>query len=614
MRWFKMLIIVCMISALVIGPIPGQASAANLPGVANLKAVVSDDGYITLTWDPPFMMSASAIDSYDIRVQYNDQNYNFYNQDLPDCTWGYTPLLGPGLILIHVSYEIDDNGSNPVTVRAEYFAPPSPSGLQFSEVTWNGVNLKWEDKSNYETAWFVDITGQSYDHIPLHEQIKLEPNDNQYVEAFFSGASSPLAQGGYYTFKVWAQTGPFVGTSAQVSTRIPMCPPTQLMADSRTWDTGPGVELTWKNNSRWEDKIEIERTNPDGTKKYILVDDDEESYHDQNLGYFSKYTYRVRATSTVPGVSSEWSDPVSVITPRLPVEDSISNQNLSSDTAHPIKMQINGRLLDTDVDPLILEGRTMVPIRAILSALGATLDWNQEDQTILINKGAYSVKMQIGNKRAFVNGKEVEMDAPPRIINGRTMGPVRFIAENFGCDVQWDRDQRLITIAGLADGDATNGENQENGQSGQSIKNNNLIEMPKNTISQDNDETSIAIPIKKYVITLEPAQITLDANHSVTFEGYLKCGLTASSAITPAAGKEVTLFNAEGTARTSIGKAQTNSQGMYSFKYVPPESGTFIAVYQNDDGEDLAVSSTSTVTVKKAIVIPGKIPAIRTLP
>jgi len=57
-----------------------------------------------------------------------------------------------------------------------------------------------------------------------------------------------------------------------------------------------------------------------------------------------------------------------------------------------------------------------------------------------------SISMQIGEKTAYVNGVPVSLDVPPRIINGRTMVPIRFVSENFGAEVGWDSDTKTVTI------------------------------------------------------------------------------------------------------------------------------------------------------------------------
>jgi hypothetical protein len=111
-----------------------------------------------------------------------------------------------------------------------------------------------------------------------------------------------------------------------------------------------------------------------------------------------------------------------------------------------IQVLIDGTPLSTDVAPIIEQGRTLVPLRAIFEALGATVEWNGESQTVTALKGNLSVILQIGNTTAEANGKQVELEVPPQILNGRTLVPVRFVSESLGASVGWDDASRSVLI------------------------------------------------------------------------------------------------------------------------------------------------------------------------
>ncbi len=85
-----------------------------------------------------------------------------------------------------------------------------------------------------------------------------------------------------------------------------------------------------------------------------------------------------------------------------------------------------------DAAPFISNGRTVVPIRIIAEAFGAKIDWDGATQTITITLNDNLISMQIGNPKATVNGEMVVLDTAPVINNGRTFVPLRFIAEAFG--------------------------------------------------------------------------------------------------------------------------------------------------------------------------------------
>ena len=120
-------------------------------------------------------------------------------------------------------------------------------------------------------------------------------------------------------------------------------------------------------------------------------------------------------------------------------------------------MQVNGIPEEIDpgrgTTPIILSGwnRTLVPIRAIVEKLGATVEWNDKDKIVTIRMESKLIKLQIGNNIAEVNGKKVPIDdtnplVKPIIMNDRTMVPLRFVAEQIGCTVNWDSGTRKITI------------------------------------------------------------------------------------------------------------------------------------------------------------------------
>ncbi len=112
---------------------------------------------------------------------------------------------------------------------------------------------------------------------------------------------------------------------------------------------------------------------------------------------------------------------------------------------------IDGNAFGLDVPPNIVSGRTMVPIRVISEAFGATVDWNGEERRIDIHFSGVDgivkhVAMWIGIETAEVDGVKVSLDSPPIIDSGRTLVPVRFIGEAFGASVEWNQTNREVII------------------------------------------------------------------------------------------------------------------------------------------------------------------------
>jgi hypothetical protein len=103
-----------------------------------------------------------------------------------------------------------------------------------------------------------------------------------------------------------------------------------------------------------------------------------------------------------------------------------------------------------DSPPVILSGRTVVPISVIADSFGAKVDWEAKTQTIQIHYIDRSIQLQIGNAEAtqVVDGEEkfITLDSPPIIMNGRTMVPLRFIAECFGAEIEWDSVTQVVSL------------------------------------------------------------------------------------------------------------------------------------------------------------------------
>lgn len=111
-----------------------------------------------------------------------------------------------------------------------------------------------------------------------------------------------------------------------------------------------------------------------------------------------------------------------------------------------IKVVVNGTKLKLDVPPVIQNGRTMIPLRACSEALGADVEWMGETQTAVIVGEMYSVFITIGKKEYEADGLMYPLDVPAQIIDGRTLVPVRAISEAFGADVKWEEETKTVYI------------------------------------------------------------------------------------------------------------------------------------------------------------------------
>lgn len=105
--------------------------------------------------------------------------------------------------------------------------------------------------------------------------------------------------------------------------------------------------------------------------------------------------------------------------------------------ANDIKIMIDDVHLETDVAPVIVNDRTLLPIRTIVENIGGTVDWDAETSKAIIEKGSDVLTLEIDSLIANVNGEDVTLDVPAQIIDERTMVPVRFVSETLGLKVEF---------------------------------------------------------------------------------------------------------------------------------------------------------------------------------
>ena len=144
---------------------------------------------------------------------------------------------------------------------------------------------------------------------------------------------------------------------------------------------------------------------------------------------------------------------VQVVIPVLTAANSIELEKLMENTVAPVKnvpvVNLNGKPVAFDVDPYMVQveggSRTLVPLRSLAEALGFEVGWVEPDQINIMGGGSV-INMYINKPGYMANGMEKQLDAPPFIMGSRTMVPLRFIAEELGCTVQYDAATNTINI------------------------------------------------------------------------------------------------------------------------------------------------------------------------
>ncbi|PWK16219.1 copper amine oxidase N-terminal domain-containing protein [Tumebacillus permanentifrigoris] len=125
----------------------------------------------------------------------------------------------------------------------------------------------------------------------------------------------------------------------------------------------------------------------------------------------------------------------------------LSKQHQKKGDTKDVKVYVTGKKPAFDVQPVILEGRTLVPLRAIGTALNADVKWDEATQTVtLTNKDGRIVTLQIDSKQATVDGQPVTLDVPAKKLNDRTLVPLRALGNFFHLEVNWDESSQMAIL------------------------------------------------------------------------------------------------------------------------------------------------------------------------
>lgn len=113
-------------------------------------------------------------------------------------------------------------------------------------------------------------------------------------------------------------------------------------------------------------------------------------------------------------------------------------------------MKVNGVATEIDIGrgtkPMVTDGRTLVPIRAIIEAFGGSVGWEESTQSVMLTMEDDTMQLVINSKTTYFNHQEETLDVAPTVINDRTMLPIRFIAESFHLGIAWDNNTQTVFI------------------------------------------------------------------------------------------------------------------------------------------------------------------------
>ena len=116
-------------------------------------------------------------------------------------------------------------------------------------------------------------------------------------------------------------------------------------------------------------------------------------------------------------------------------------------SAAGITVSLNGEIMDLGgVPPVLEQGRVLVPLRSVFEKMGAAVDWNNVQKQVEVHRGNEAIILPLKGQLAYINGVGYEIDVPPKMENGRTFVPLRFISQALGAAVDWDKQNQRVAI------------------------------------------------------------------------------------------------------------------------------------------------------------------------
>ncbi|KYG96565.1 stalk domain-containing protein [Paenibacillus jamilae] len=164
---------------------------------------------------------------------------------------------------------------------------------------------------------------------------------------------------------------------------------------------------------------------------------------------------------------------------------------INNNKAQQVEVFIDGKLQQYEQPATSISGSMLVPFRAVFEALGAKVKWDGATKTVTATKGNTTIKLTVGSRDAYINGKLVRLNAAPRLINGKVMVPIRFVSEALGAKVKWNIAAQSVVIFLAPPQVLTTSESEqlmeENEDASESQSNTTILKKISTTFSKSTD-------------------------------------------------------------------------------------------------------------------------------
>lgn len=449
-------------TSLLILPAAANADTLSSPSMylaapANVTATAVSTSQINLSWmdisgnETGYSIERRAEGELFAQIALMPANTQTYSDNglIPGTLYTYRlKSIGNGSNIFNSTYSAEVSARTYYEVIVIPVISGTPTGLIATSVSASQISLIWTDQSDNETGYRIERKTGNVDFV----QISITaPDTETYTDSGLSPATT-------YTYRVQAignQSN--IRDSAYSNQASAM---TSGTAEFPIWLEAPAnltamsvgtsqISLTWTDMSSHEYGYSIERQV--GGETYGPIDSvsaNITSFVDDDLASGTTYRYRVKAYGNGRDVhNSDYSNEASATTNVASTGQMVLRYYLGK-----YEYFVNGNTQSMDTAPIIIEGRTMLPVTYVAPALGAKIYWNQTEQKVTITHNSTTIEMWINLNIARVNGSAVMIDpsnsdvVPAVVPPGRTMLPLRFIAEQLNCQVDWDASQQMVTV------------------------------------------------------------------------------------------------------------------------------------------------------------------------
>ena len=340
------------------------------------------------------------------------------------------------------SYKVssfNSNGENfaplPVYVTVPKTKPSKPENFSVTSIYGKNAKFAWEYSKNTDGFTIYELLES--------ERIKIIDSDKNKREV-----EIPDIPYGKHTYVITSyfeldNSEKLYSKDSELLNFTILKPPSNLLAsalDSKT------VKLEWINGDEFAETIKIFRKSKNETE-FIEIAKIKFSnkFIDEKCKPETIYLYYLESLLG-DNIASEKSNIAEVATPKE-VKKIVIRFYIGKEFYY-----LNDERNEIDVAPIILEGRTFLPIRYVADAIGAETQWFEKEQKIQILLKNIMIELWIGKNIAKLNGVEKLIDPsnpevkPVILPPGRTMLPVRFVVENLGCKVDWDPSTQEVKI------------------------------------------------------------------------------------------------------------------------------------------------------------------------